>query len=547
MSLQPEAVGPIPEETVRVARAAFPKGNVYLQMRDALGGVYEDGSFSALFATRGRPAAAPWRLALVTVMQFAEGLSDRQAAEAVRARIDWKYALGLTLDASGFDFSVLSEFRARLVAGAGEALLLDALLAACTARGLLKARGRQRTDSTQVLGALRVLNRVEQAAETLRAALNAVAIIAPDWLREHVPTAWFARYGRRIEDYRLPKGKEARQAYAVQVGADGLQLLAVLYDAAAPLVFRQVFAVECLRRTWVQQYVVIDGQVRLREPTEMPAAAEQIESPYEVEARFCTKRELSWVGYKVHLTETCDDALPHLVTEVETTIAPVPDVQQLVSIQQGLARSDLLPAEHLVDAGYIRGQNLVSSQVVHQVDLLGPIGADHQWQAKAKNGFAASYFQVDWQAQQVVCPAGHTSIRWTPMQVAGRPPMTHIDFSRDDCVPCPSQALCTRAKTGARALTLPPRAEYEAIQAARARQQTDAFTVAYARRAGVEGTLAQGVRAFGLRRARYRGLAKTHLQHLATAAALNVSRLSDWLSGVPRATTRCSPFAALAA
>ena len=194
MSLQPEPAGPVPVETVRVARAAFPKGNVYMQMRDVLGAIYDDRSFRALFAVRGRPAESPWRLALVTVMQFAEGLSDRQAAEAVRARIDWKYALGLELTDPGFDFSVLSEFRARLIGGAAERHLLDALLAAC------KARGRPRTDSTHVLGALRVLSRLEQVAETLRAALNAVAAEAPDWLRTVAPPDWFERYGRRAEE-----------------------------------------------------------------------------------------------------------------------------------------------------------------------------------------------------------------------------------------------------------------------------------------------------------------------------------------------------------
>ena len=184
MSLQPEVIGPVPEETARVARAAFPKGNVYMQMRDVLGAVFDDASFSSLFAKRGQPAEAPWRLALVTVMQFAEGLSDRQAAEAVRARIDWKYALGLEPDDPGFDFSVLSEFRSRLVQGSAEGLLLEALLSACKARGYLKARGRQRTDSTHVLGALRVLNRLERVGETLRSALNAIAALAPEWLKE---------------------------------------------------------------------------------------------------------------------------------------------------------------------------------------------------------------------------------------------------------------------------------------------------------------------------------------------------------------------------
>src|ERR687889_2433774 len=175
MSMRPKPIGPVPEDTARVARAAFPNGNLYMQMRNVFGSIYEDEDFAELFELRGRPAIAPWRLALVTLMQFSEGLSDRQAAEAVRARIDWKYALGLRLSDPGFDFSVLSEFRSRLVEGGKERLLLEKLLERCKERGYLKARGRQRTDSTHVLGALRVLSKWERTAETLRAALNAVA------------------------------------------------------------------------------------------------------------------------------------------------------------------------------------------------------------------------------------------------------------------------------------------------------------------------------------------------------------------------------------
>ena len=545
MSLQPQPIGSVPADTARVAQAAFPRGNVYMQMRDALGTVYDDASFAALFATRGRPAEAPWRLALVTVMQFAEGLSDRQAAEAVRGRIDWKYALGLELTDPGFDFSVLSEFRRRLVEGAAEHLLLDRLLTACRARGLLRARGRQRTDSTHVLGALRVVNRLEAVAETLRAALNAIAAVAPEWLQAWVPAEWFERYDRRVEDSRLPKGQEARQAYAEAVGSDGWRLLTALWEPTAPPALRELPAVDLLRRTWVQQYVIKDDRLRLRDPKDLPPAAQQIESPHEPEARFSTKRGLNWVGYKVHLTESCDDELPHLVTQVETTIAPETDVEQLVAIQAGLARSELLPGQHLVDAGYVRGQNLVTSREQHQIDLVGPIADDHQWQAKAGEGFDLAHFRVDWEARVVHCPRGRPSARWCETQTARDRTMIHIDFAPADCTPCPDRARCTRAKSQPRSLTLQVRAEYEAIQAARERQATPEFAAAYAPRAGIEGTLSQGVRVCGLRRARYRGLRKTHLQHIATAAALNTARLHNWLTATPRAKTRCARFATL--
>src|SRR5499426_2714354 len=204
MSLHPHVIAPVPDDTARVARAAFPKGNPYLLLRDTLGTIFRDDDFATCFPLDGQPGLPPWRLALVTIMQFREHLADRQAAEAVRARIDWKYLLGLELSDPGFDFSVLSEFRDRLLAGGAEDLLLDTLLERGRALGWLPTRGQQRTDSTHVLAAIRVLNRVELVAETLRAALNAVATLAPTWLQALPPLAWYERYSRRIEESRLP-------------------------------------------------------------------------------------------------------------------------------------------------------------------------------------------------------------------------------------------------------------------------------------------------------------------------------------------------------
>lgn len=546
MSMKPEPIGPIPAETERVARAAFPKGSRAMQMRDRLGAIYDDSRFADLFAMRGRPAEAPWRLAVVTVLQFAEGLSDRQASDAVRGRIDWKYALGLALDDPGFDFSVLSEFRTRLVVGNAEHLLLDALLDTCKAHGLLRARGRQRTDSTHVLGALRTLNRLEQVAETVRAALEAVAGADPIWLQAHTPADWLSRYGRRIEEYRLPQAQEARATFARQVGEDGLALLTTLFAPDAPCALRDLAAVEILRRTWIQRYLVWDGQVRLREPQDQPSASDQIVSPYEAEARYATKRAMSWVGYKTHLTETCDDDLPHLLTDVATTIAPASDVEQLSPIQDHLATADLLPAEHLVDTGYVRTRNLLASQRDHQIELIGPIYEDRAWQAKADAGFALAQFQIDWEAQVVTCPQGHTSVRWESLADERHPNLVHVSFARSDCGPCPVRAHCTRSKTQSRTLTLRPREEHAALLRRRERQTTPEFRALYGQRAGIEGTISHGVRAFDLRHARYRGLAKTHLQEVATATALNLDRLAHWFAGLPRIRAKPSRLATLA-
>jgi transposase len=203
MSMHPQPIPAIPQETVRVARAVLPKSNVFLRMRDELGTLYTDEDFRDLFPTRGQPAEAPWRLALVTLMQYAEGLTDRQAADAVRTRIDWKYVLSLELTDSGFDFSVLSEFRSRLLDQGAERRLFDRLIEQFRERGWIKARGKQRTDSTHVLAAVRTLRRLECVGETMRHALNVLSEVAPEWLLEHMDPAWGERYEKRFSDFRL--------------------------------------------------------------------------------------------------------------------------------------------------------------------------------------------------------------------------------------------------------------------------------------------------------------------------------------------------------
>lgn len=548
MSLKPQAIGPVPEETARIARAAYPKGTMYIQLRDTLGTLYEDEQFVDLFPQRGQPAEAPWRLALVCVLQFLEGLSDRQAAEAVRGRLDWKYLLGLDLGDPGFDHTVLVEFRQRLLRSKSELLLFDLLLTRLRAGGYLKARGRQRSDSTHVLAKIRALNRVEGVGETLRAALNSLAVAAPDWLMGQLQADWVDRYEHRVEDYRLPAGKQAREDYAIVMGKDGSRLLDAIYAAEAPSWLREIPAVQTLRRMWVQNFYWEAGEMRWRDTSNIPPAGQCIDSPYDPEAHYAQKRTTSWVGYKVHLTETCDDDLPHLITHVETTPAPVADDATVPRIHEGLARRDLLPEVHIVDTGYVDAEELVTSQQQYGVDLFGPTREDYHWQARQGTGFEASQFVLDWQQESATCPAGHQSHSWTPAQDRRGQPVIKIKFALQDCRPCPSRGQCTHshATSPRRTLTVRPHHQYEALQAARQRQATPEFKTAYNRRAGIEGTLSQGIRAFGLRHARYRGQAKVHLQQVLTAAALNLCRMHAWLIEQPRAHTRQAAFVRLA-
>ena len=546
MSLHPQSPRLLPAETERVARAAFPKGVLPMHMADALGPLFEDQQFTALFPQRGQPAEAPARLALATLLQFAEGLSDRQAADAIRGRIDWKYALALELTDSGFDHTVLSEFRSRLVEGKAELLLLDALLARCRELGLLKKRGRQRTDSTHVLAAVRVLNRLERVGETLRAALNVLAMVAPAWLQALAPAEWYERYGERVENFDLPKTEKARAELAAVMAVDGQRLLAALEAETEQSWLREVPAVKTLRRVWEEQYVEHEGRLCFRNSKDMPSPAELIASPYDVEARYSNKRSVEWVGYKVHLTETCDDErAPHLITNVETTPATTPDDNMLTPIHESLQKRDLLPAEHLVDKGYTDAGTLVESKQKYGVEIVGPVAEDPSWQARSAEGFDKSQFQVDWERKVVTCPAGAQSVSWLPSTYPQNGMKWEARFSRTDCNPCRWRAQCTRAKREPRIIGLQEREHYEALQVRRRQQKTEEFQKQYAARAGVEGTHAQAIQRCGLRQCRYVGMAKVHLQHVLTAAAINLVRIADWWTGTRRATTRRSRFTAL--
>jgi transposase len=546
MSLHPEPIGPIPAETARVARAAFPKGTVVMRLRDEFDVLYEDADFAAFYPARGQPGLAPWRLALVTLFQFLEHLSDRQAADAVRARIDWKYALGLELTDPGFHFSVLAEFRARLIADGAEHLLLDRMLERFKARGLVRARGKQRTDSTHVLAAVHDLHLLELVAETLRAALDDLAAVVPDWLRGITRPDWFERYGRRVEDYRLPKRREEREALALAVGADGFALLDALDAPDTPAVARAVPMVATLRDVWRVHYAREDDGPRWRAGAELPPVGERLQSPYDPEAHYSTKRQMEWSGYKVHVTETCDEDAAHLVTHVLTCPAMQPDMASTATIHQRLADKGLLPAEHFVDAAYVDAALLVGSRRDHDVSLEGPVRAMPRRPSEAEQAYEQRHFVIDWEREQVTCPQGKVSVTWrTGRDEVGAPRIQAV-FSRTDCGACRVRHLCTSAKEARRSVYFHPRAEYEALNAARARMHDPAWQKRYHVRAGIEGTLSQGVRAFGMRRSRYIGIDKTGLQQACTAAAMNASRAVQWLAGTAHAKTRVTRFAALA-
>jgi transposase len=547
MSLLSKPVTEIPAETVRVAKASFRKGNPWLRLRDECGPLFAAVDFADLYSWKGQEGVAPEVLATVTVLQYVEGLSDRQGAQMACGRIDWKYLLGVELTYSGFDPSVLSEFRERLLTHGAADRLFEQPLMRLRAQGLLKERGRQRTDSTHVLAAIRTLNRLELVGETLRYTLNQVAIEARGWLSGWVPADWFERYSSRIEAAKLPSQESERQQLVVTLGRDGYELLTRLLAPETPTFLQELPAVAILWQVWLQQYEQVEGQVRWRAADNLPPAEQMINSPYDPHARFSRKRQTTWTGYKVHLTESVDEGFPHLITHVETTPATEPDNQTLPKIHNALAEKELLPAEHTVDAGYIDIDNVLTSRHDHAIDLCGPMRPDTSWQARQQTGYDIAHFVVDWQAETVTCPQGHISHIWSPTTSQAGEPSIAVRFHPDACGPCPVRQLCTKALTGPRGLHLQPTQEHhEFLQLARRTQQEPAFQQRYQARAGIEGTLSQGIRTLGLRTARFIGDTKTHLQHLATATALNWLRVADWLRNHSPAQTRLSAFAELA-
>ncbi|GGN56061.1 hypothetical protein GCM10011579_016730 [Streptomyces albiflavescens] len=567
--MQPRPWPQVPELTAQVARSVAAQGPYPLAMRvrDELGELFADAEFAETFGARGRPGWSPGRLALVTVLQFAENLTDRAAAHRVRYDMDFKYALGLDLDDPGFDASVLSEFRARLVEHGLEEKALDLLLTALRDRGLVKAGGKQRTDSTRVLAAVRDLNRLELAGETLRASLETLACAAPDWLAKAVPVReWAERYGPRTNSWHPPASKAKRQEMALVYGQDGFTLLEAVHAPHTPVWLRELPALRVLRSVWLQNYhrtVTEAGpEVARRESGDLPPGRLRLASPYDTDARYGLKQGSWWTGYKVHISETCEETdhqaaavdyravhgpdgpPPRIITNIATTDATVTDAEMTEPIHHMLAARDLLPAEHYLDSGYPSAELIVGVKKRFGVALITPVLLNSSPQARAGAGFDRTAFTIDWDKRQATCPRGNTSTWWSPASQRGTKAIV-VKFDKEICRPCLVRDQCTRSKTGGRTLSLKPRDRQEALDHARAQQTDEQWRAKYAARAGVEGTIHQAVVVTGMRRARYRGLPKTHIEHVFAAVALNLIRLDAWWSGHPLDRTRVSHLARL--
>ena len=592
MCVQPVA-WPEPDPPIAAAIAAKYPGKrprpLAVQVRDRLGQWLADEELASAFGIRGRPGWSASRLALVTVLQRAEKLTGRQAAEAVRTRIGWQYLLGLSLDDPGFDHTVLAGFRGKVADAGLEQVALDALLARLAAGGLVKAGGKQRTGSTHVVAAVAALNRLELAGEAVRAALEALATAHPDWLAQRICVAdWNRRYGTPMTSWRPPQSEARRDELAIACARDGYALLEAACDPSAPPWLRELPAVDVLRRVLLQNYTrtitaagreVIKRREKEPEGDGLPPGHARIASPYDTDARWGVKREEFWLGCKLHVTETCDDpppctcrpasaagqaaagsagegaqdrghdkgcahlVFPDLITHVATTGATVTDNQMTTAICKDLARKNLAPGRSCPDSGYLSAAVVVPALTTWGIALTGPLLAGTSAQARAGAGYARAGFTADYDTKTVTCPQGKTSASWTPCAQRGKDAIV-ATFSPSDCGPCPARSLCTTSGRKRRQLTVLPRDLAEAQAAARAAEDTIPFQADYARRAGVEGTMHQAT-SHGARRARYRGLPKTRPGHVYMATALNLLRLEAFWTGTPLDRQRTSHLARL--
>jgi transposase len=520
MSLKIHPPWPMPADTGRIGQKLLKANNVYRLIGDQLFEHLSEEDYADLYSAEGKPGISPIILAFVTVFQFMEKLADRQAINALCMRLDWKYALHLPLEYEGFDFSVLSEFRDRLIQGGATGRVFEKLVEQIRALGLIKAHGKQRTDSLAMVTKVRRLCRLETVVETLRLALVAIVTTAPDWSAEMIPPAWEEKYGERFVRQRY--SEKEWQAYEDQIGANGAWLLNRLENGSAPRELQNLPEVQVLKSVWTQQFRDEAGKMVYTDLKKYDGHT-QIQSPHDPEARYSRKRHFEWVGDKVQVTETEDEGYPHIITDIVGTSSNQTDYEELPAIQERLEQRDCLPAEQYADAGYMSGPNLDHSHQMH-IDLIGPLPSVTTPQDLLPDGLTREHFQIDAKNLTVTCPHGCVVDHPTPVNNS-----LQFRFPTVQCATCEFHARCCTGKGGR---TIGISAYYELTEAAQARQKTDAFKKDYHQhRSGVEGTLSALVRGHGLRVARYIGQKKRNLQAVFTGCAANLKRTARWLAG----------------
>lgn len=522
MCLKPQPPRPMPEDTGRVGATLLDADSPYRFIGEVLYDQFHDEDFADLYPNDGQPALSPVLLSFVTIFQYLEDLSDRDAALALKDRISWKYALHLPLTYPSFDRSVLVEFRIRLREHQAEGRVFDAVLARLKELGMYKARGTQRTDSLAVLSPTRPLRRLELVCDAIRVAVKTMVKADPAWTRRVIPAEWEEKYGRPCKSERM--ASEERERKAVHVGRDGQWLLDRLEEEDAAHL-RELRDVETFRLIWKQHYTRAEDGSLTWTPGGDHGGADAIETPYDPEARWSRKGSFDWIGDKLQVTETDDEGLPHLITDIDLTPATESDYDALADIRARQQERDVLPSERYVDSGYVSGPTIKNGREDFGEELVGPIHHTVTAQSKLPDGLTHADFQIDLEAKQVTCPGGQTTVIFSCGDGGSQ-----ATFPARFCRECPLRPRCCTGKKEGRSLRFGP--AYAETQAARSRQTTEAFKETYRKhRSGIEGCLSTLVWGHGIRRNRYRRRATNRIRALYTAAAVNLARAAAWRAG----------------
>ena len=498
----------IPPEISSWGEEHLKSNSIYRVVGEQLYSFISREELNSMYSPMGRPCINPMLLSLVTIFQFLEDAPDRVAASFVETRLDWKYALHLPLDDSGFHYSDLCNFRKRLHSRNKEALIFDQLLEKIRALGYLKKRKHQRSDSTHVLAKVCHLSRLENLSEGLRLALGAIEKSDSSYYQEKLPATYRERWEVKLNDYRMT-AKE-REESLNRVGHDIHWLLSVL-DGTAFLELPEVMTLQTL---FSQNFTVDSQKIHLRK--DCVDCKEKIQTPHDPEARYATKRNTSWTGYKVHITETANEkGEVNFITDVTTSNASERDNEALSRIQENTAAHDVKPEEQFVDKGYVTGDNLSDSheQGIHLMGEASPLTNEGL--------FTADDFTIDYESKQATCPSGCVSTSWKELETGKFAGDIQIRFG-SVCRDCAMQYNCTWNKNG-RMLRISR--HHNLMKQRRAESMTESFREAMKRRPPIEGTISEMVRGHGLRRSRYKGILKTHFQNLLIGTAVNLKRL----------------------
>jgi transposase len=533
VSLRNTPLPPIPEE-VRKAVKSRKKASPFIAFIDHVGEILEAADFTQMYSVLGQSAIHPGLLVLAVLLQHTEGLSDRQVSERIDDSLTWKYALRLGLHDSGWDPSIYSDFRQRLLNSDCSELILDRLLDIAAEMGLLDP-SKQRTDATHILSAARLMNRIELVHECVFDCINELLDEAPRFLIKINKQEWHDRYFKmRPYNYQVPKTDIAKQRLADTVGADAKYILTKIekFDDADHL--NQLQSVQILRRVLDEQFEDKDDGPSFRTKDKLGPAGERLASPDDLDATCGSKRGMTWLGSKAHFTETYGADKPHLITNVKTTAAHVNDSLVLDEIHSELRSKGYKPKVHLVDAGYVDTLTLSKCEGKDEIDVLTRFVNGHSWQSKEGKGFDIDKFVIDWEAKSVTCPTGTASNSWKSK--GGDEGVINVSFPSDACKACPFKVDCTHSSS--RKLQFKARPVFDFLQECRERQNTPEFRAEYSNRSGSEGTVSQLVRRAKVRRSKYFTREKTHLNNVLSAAAINVIRMGNWLLGIGRAKTR---------